>query len=715
VELDQGLAKIIRQFAGEAQDLVSVATQCTLLLETGELTAEQVQLHYQELGRSLHTLKGTSATLGLDELAIMSHHLEDLVAPYRAESKPLPRSATDLILRSLDALMGRLHGHAEGRSDAMVDLSPLMEALAQATAPPAAPPPATALELPLPPAAAPEAPVPPPLAATALEAEAPVPTEELAWRIDATKVGVLTRDFERLRELQARLHERQRELQAIAEGRIQEMSIQMLRSSLRAICNTLDGDNDEAGDIVNSLEEDIKAISSQPVRVIVEPFHRAVRDLCRQLGKEARLNVVGGELTLDRRVLEALRGPLVHLIRNALDHGVEKPDVRELRGKHREAMLTVRVELTGNLLSVEVSDDGGGINLDKVRAAAEKRGLFTAAELDKFTEQQLQALLFVPGFSTQSEVTDLSGRGVGLDVVRQQLKALSGNVEVHSVEGQGTRFALTLPIEMGGSSVMVVRCGEAQIGLPMLSIETILRVKEDLISAGRSRVQLHYQEKLLPVADLGAMLALRQSLAPEPGGPLLILQSHGRRVAVTVDSVVGHFDVLIRALSEEVRELPAYQGAATLSRGEMVLVLRPDWVVAQAGPREGVIEGEGKRRALVVDDSLAARALLRASLESGGFTVHLASSGLQALQRLKTGVYDLMVCDVGMAEMDGLTLLRQVRSREGTRTLPVVVVSGKDSPADRAAAFTAGASGFLSKADCASGRLLAEVNRVIAS
>lgn len=537
-----------------------------------------------------------------------------------------------------------------------------------------------------------------------------------SWRVATRHVISLMREVERLREVRLRLDERRRQMESIISVLIRlgmPSETAEARAAIVAIQRHLVADGEEAADIVDSLEEGLKAICTLPVRTVLEPLHRAVRDLCRQSGKEARLEVVGAEVSLDRRVLESLRAPLVHLIRNAVDHGVERPDDRERRGKHREGALVVRVEQQGNVLFLEVSDDGNGLDTEKIRAEAGRRGMIAAEQLAAMHPSQINELIFYSGFSTSTKVTETSGRGYGLDVVRSQLQSLQGQIEVQSIAGQGTRFIMTLPAELGSSPVLVVRCGEHDLGLPLLAVEHIRAARQKEIRAGANKIQLEYREQLLPIQDLGAIVGLRQPQSPHEGQPLLVVQTQGKRLALSVDEVLGDWDLVIRPLPAEVREVPAYQGSATLADGKLMLVLRPDWIVDKERQQEAPRAAAG-RRALVVDDSLTARALHRTMLEAGGFVVHTSSSAKQALEQLRSASYDVVVCDIGMEDMDGMALTAAIRGRAETRGLPVILVSAHDSEADRSKGLASGADGFLSKRDCEAGRLLAEVSAVIA-
>lgn len=713
--VDPLMQGLLQGFATEAQDLCEKVTRDLLDLERPGDGAAAARL-YDAVARGLHTLKGTAATVGLEDLSAIVHRLEDVLAPHRKASSALPGGVTDAMLRSLDAFLASVRAQADGRETE----SPLAEIHALLDSPAANGAPATAEDEPV---AAPGAgravertvatAAEKAAAEKAAAAEAALETDDGTWRVRVRDVMNLMREVERLRELRLRLEQRRRELEDAVAGLSAVPGLEDARLGLANLVRALGTDAEEAGDIVDSAEEGLKAIGTVPVRTILEPLRRAVRDLCRNLEKEAKVSLVGGDLALDRRVLTALRGPLIHLVRNAVDHGIEAPDTREKRGKHREGAVTVRLEQQGNMLFVTVEDDGGGVDSDRIREVAIDRGVASADKLATMAPSQVQQLIFEPGFSTARKITDTSGRGVGLDVVKNQVRGLEGHVEVQSTPGQGSRFVLTLPVEFGSSPLLAVRAGEHRFGVPMPAIEALVATEKKNLRVGRSRVQVAYRDQLVPVHLLGSMLGLGQPGVPEEGQVLLILQSQGHRLAIAVDEVLGDRDLVIRPLPLELREVAAYQGAATLAGGELLLVLRADWLVdTTAKPLVGDGAG-GSRRALVVDDSLTARALHRTMLESGGFTVHTASSGPQALDQLKNATYDVVVCDIGMDVMDGYQFTQALRQRVDTRQLPVVLVSAHDSDTDRSRGLAAGADAFLSKKECVSGRLISEISAVM--
>lgn len=685
---DELMRELLKAFEGEAAGLLSQASQALMELESAGAAEARGPL-YMKLGRALHTLKGSGATCGLVDVSELAHKLEDRLAPLKADARPLPPEEADLLLKGLDVIRQRVKAHVKGHGGSLVNVQQAMPELyglaPQAEGASGTSRPASGTE-------------------GDSAAAADDPLSESAWKVDEQQVLGMLRDLEHLREHQLGLRDRRRDLeqarQVLKGGRLEEA-----RTRLGLLEAALAHDAENAATVVERLEERLKAIHSLPVGRLLEPLARTVRDACRLTGKQARLALLGGEQMVDKRLLEALHGPLLHLVRNAVDHGIEAPDVRDAAGKHKEGVITLRFEQQGNLLLVEVADDGGGVNPEKLREAALRRKLRSEVELRAMDEKALLELIFESGFSSKEDVTRLSGRGVGLDVVRSQVRALKGNVELSSRVGQGTRFILTLPLELGATPLMMARVDAQVFGLPVAAVESVLSVGRAALSGGR-QPRLDFRGQWLELADLGALLGLRPPVQPEAGQTLLVLQHGGRRLALLVDGVDGDAELVLMPLPVELglSARNPYAGACLYLGAELVLALRPEWVLARAVETPASsIQG---RRALVVDDSLTARAMHRVALESGGFSVLLASSGAQGLELLAKTPVDVVVCDVQMDGMDGFEFTRALRAQAATRELPVILVSMSESEEDRRRGREAGADAFLSKKDCAAGRLL---------
>jgi two-component system chemotaxis sensor kinase CheA len=685
--VDPLLAEPLALFVAEAEGYVQAANECLLALERGD--GDPARRH-QQLARLLHTLKGTAATFGLAGLSDAAHRMESAAELAREAPGPMPAQLADALLRCLDGFLATLRACAAGREEPAYPPALLAALGAQRTQRDAAPP------------------------AALLDPDPPDAPELASWPVQAGDIAAFTREIEHLRDLQLRIDARARELARVletAESLLEGPRLRPLRARLADLRGGLAGDAEETAEVIAALDDGVKRICTLPVRAVLDPLHRAVRDLCRASGRRARLSIIGGDAVLDRRLLDALRGPLVQLVRNAVDHGVEPPEARRAAAKDPEAQIVITVAQQGNLVFIIVADDGAGIDRAAVGAAAVARGLVTRELLAAMSEPEVDRLVFLPGLSTRAEVSEVSGRGVGLDVVLEEVRALDGWIDVQTTPGQGTRFTIHMPMEIGSSWLLVVGAGGGQYGVPLGAIETLVAAREAAMRVSRRHMLLEHQEALIPIVDLGWLLGVRERKAPAAGQPLLILQAEGRRIALAVDQVAGEQDLVVRALPPELRALPEWQGAATLARGDFLLVLRPEWMVRQDARAEQVVT----RRVLVADDSVTARALHRSVLESGGYTVHAVPSGEQALQQLSDTVYDVVISDVTMAPggLDGIELLARIRATPMLARLPVILVSVAEDRELRARALALGADAYLTKKECASGRLLGEVAVVL--
>jgi chemotaxis protein histidine kinase CheA len=685
--VDPSLAEPLALFVTETEGYARTANECLLALERGE---GDLPRRHQQLARVLHTLKGTAATFGLTGLAEAAHRMESAIDLAREAGSPLPASLVDALLRCVDGFVATLRACAAGREE-----PPFPQALIAALGSP------RPRRLSIPPPATPD--------------PGPAEPPELAsWPVAAEDIAAFTREIEHLRDLHLRIDTRARELARILDGADALLSaprLRPLRARLAELRSCLTDDGEETFEVIAALENGIKRICTLPVRTVLDPLHRAVRDLCRGSGKRARLSIVGGDAVLDRRLLDALRGPLVQLVRNAVDHGVERPEVRRAANKDPEAQIVINVGQQGNLVFIEVADDGAGLDRAALGAVALANGLVTREQLEAMTAPEIDRLVFYPGLSTRAEVSEVSGRGVGLDVVLGEVRNLDGSIDVQTRPGQGTRFTIQMPMELGSSWLLVVSAVVGSYGVPLAGVETVLAARDEAMRVGRRHMSLEYLESLIPIVDLGWLLGQRERRAPPAGQPLLVIQADGKRIALAVDQIIGEQDLVVRALPPELSALPQWQGAATLARGDFLLVLRPEWMVNQDSRAEQVMT----RRILVVDDSVTARALHRSILESGGYTVHGVPSAEQALHQLADTAYDAVIADVVMApgELDGLELLARIRAAQALSQLPVILVSVSEDRELRARGLALGADAYLTKKDCASGRLLGEVAAVL--
>lgn len=470
--------------------------------------------------------------------------------------------------------------------------------------------------------------------------------------------------------------------------------------------------------LTDDLAREVLAARLQPARPFLLGFERALRDAARQAGKRARLVVGASAVELDRHTMERLRAPLLHLIRNAADHGLEDPATRAAAGKSPVGTVRLDAYNAGGQVEVTVADDGSGVNFAAVLDSAARRGVTLpdggalvdgGPDLDALTE-----LLFTPGFSSREQVTDLSGRGVGLDVVRTQARQLGGDVTLRSTQ-QGTTVTLRVPLTLATTRVAVVRCGEQLLAVPVTWVERAGRAGPLRTLEGR-RV-LRIGEQTVPATPLLTLLdaEARATGEPEPGTFLLVRQGP-QRLALLVDALVGEQEIVIKPLRWPLQGAPHLEGAAILPSGQVVPVLNVRALHlpatrAPAGVPETAVPAAP--RVLLAEDTAVTRQLLAQILQQGGFEVLAVPDGAQAFAALRAQPPDLLLTDVEMPELGGLELVRRVRADPRTADLPVVLLTSLGAPGDRAAGAEAGADAYLVKGEFSQEALLHTVRRLL--
>lgn len=449
------------------------------------------------------------------------------------------------------------------------------------------------------------------------------------------------------------------------------------------------------------LAEALRELRMVPFSEACAGLERVARDVGRDAGREVELVLAGADVRLDRAVAEALRAPLVHLVRNAVDHGLEAPEAREARGKPARGRVTVSAVLRGGEVEIAVEDDGRGLDLAAIRTRARREGLPEEPDASA-----LARLVFLPGFTTARAVTDVSGRGVGLDAVRAGVEALQGSVDVVTRPGAGTRFVLVVPLTLVALRALLVRSGGEILAVPGSHLRRVLAVHpEDVVpSGGRDTVRVDGAP--VAVAVLSEVLGLPTSPPPprHASVPLAVVAAGGRQVALAVDALLSEQEVQIRGLGARVSRLPHLAGSALLPDGAVALILHVPAVVATALGRSAspalhqAREAPRRRkRVLLVDDSPTTRTLERSILESAGYAVATAADGEEAWALLLREGADALVADVEMPRLDGFALTEQVRASTRHAALPVVLVTARDAEADRARGLAAGANAYLVK------------------
>jgi two-component system chemotaxis sensor kinase CheA len=468
-----------------------------------------------------------------------------------------------------------------------------------------------------------------------------------------------------------------------------------------------------------ALDEEIRRVRMLPFREACEGLQRTVRDLATAQGKEVELVLPSDAVELDRSILERLKDPLLHLVRNALDHAIEPPTQRRKAGKPRRGRVTVAATLHGSQVEVTVEDDGKGLDAESIAEQARRRGLALPENADERSR-----LIFLPGFSTSQLVTEVSGRGVGLDVVKTSVESVHGTVSVASTPGQGTRFTLTVPLTLTTLRGLLVEAGGQVFAFAGTNVKAVLRVGLNDIHPVEGREMVRHDGRLVPLASLVELLGLPGSESAGAPGllPVVIAAAGERQAAFAVDALLEEQEITVKSLGPRLAHIPHVAGASTLPSGRIALILNAGDLVRHAlGQSPGRQLADAlttpaqatRRRLLLVEDSVTTRALERSILEAAGFEVLVAADGEDAWQILQAQGADLVVTDVEMPRMDGFALTEAIRGSNRFRDLPVILVTALESDRDKARGIEVGADAYLLKSGFNQQRLLETIAQLL--
>ena len=461
--------------------------------------------------------------------------------------------------------------------------------------------------------------------------------------------------------------------------------------------------------LAHRLYDEVVASRMQPFSEGMHGLSRLVRDMARELGKKVRLEVLGEATPVDRDILDKLEAPLTHLIRNALDHGLETPGERAEAGKPPEGRLTVEARHVAGMLNISVADDGRGVLQERLRAKVVEKGLVHPGMAPGLSKGELLEFLFLPGFSTTGKVTEISGRGVGLDVVFTMAQEVGGSVRVESTEGRGTRFVLLLPLTLSVIRTLLVEIDAEIYAMPLTRIDRIFRVPPADLRVVEDRQFYPLDGENIGIVDARQLFRLPQPAAPVDLCHLLVFSDRMNRYGLVVDRFLGQQDLVVRPLDARLGKLANISAGAILEDGSPVLILDVDDLVrsidqllVHGRPRKVGVDRAAQeagrcRRILVVDDSLTVREVERKLLETEGYEVTVAVDGMDGWNNLQAGAFDLVVSDVDMPRMNGIELVRKIKTDPLLKDLPVMIVSYKDREEDRLRGLEAGANYYLAK------------------
>jgi two-component system chemotaxis sensor kinase CheA len=745
------IKRLMATFLGELDEHVRSLNRDLLALEkdpSGPIRAEA----FATMLRAAHSLKGAARSVNVVAIESASHLLEELFISGRDGPSGFDRELFSLLFASVDAIEEagiRLREQADLADSPLVALIPHLEAAAARSTRDAPPPPSR------------PASIAGPSTAPAPEATSEAPVGSVFARVPAEKLDALLTHSGELLVARRRVGSRADDLTMIreflgrwrAEWRLAEKpmaaflgnrddpsgpftprvtstlrrageNLGRLERDLDRLASAMTGDRVQLDQAAGRLEDEVRRARMLPFAEACQGLERTVRDVARAVDKQVDLVVEGGRVEIDRSVLEALKDPLRHLVHNAVDHGLETPGRRVELGKSPRGRVTVAASLRGSEVAVTVADDGSGLDLDALREQARRRGFDEPPDV-----RDLERMIFLPGFSTAGRITSISGRGVGLDVVKDRLERLHGTIDLASEPGSGARFTLAVPLTLTTLRALLTSAGGQVFAFATTNVQKLVRVgAEDFRGVERRRV-LSTGGPLLPVASLAETLGLPY-VEPSGKAPGVIVAAGERRMVFLVDDFLSEQEITVKGLGARVRHARFFSGAAIQPSGKIALMLNAASLVRAALSRgSGATSSPAsmapsarsrpstpapsKKRLLVVDDSATARSLGKGLLEAEGYEVAVAVDGEDGWRALQEWSPDLLISDVEMPRMDGFALTRAVRASPRFSRLPVVLYTSRGLEADRTRGLEAGADAYIVKGAGDQEPLLATVAQLL--
>ena len=700
--------------------------------------------------RITHTVKGAANTVGVRGLATLTHNLEDILLAFSRRGAVPPRAIGEILMNAADCL--------ESMSEALTGLAPppaqALEVLQQVLDC------ANHIDREGISVADPQPPAPP--IADASDSRAPTPAETVVattpvLRVPAPMIDELLRLVGETIILTGQIHERLRRTIGETRGMREQFRLaHSLSSELEQLIDVRDltkaglragGDLDplefdqfnelhscsrrlieateDSRESASMLEEHLAELDAMlsnqrqvnvesqeavlqtrmvPVKSVLSRLERSVRQTCRATGRQVELQVAGGETLIDSDVLSDLVDPLMHLLRNAVDHGIEDEAGRRFHGKPATGRIDLEFRRDGNQIVVRCSDDGAGLDLTAIRHAAEARGLVSPAEM--LSDEEVFRLILRPNFSTRSRATHVSGRGIGLDAVYSRVLQLNGSLELATESGQGLVVELRLPITLISTHALLVRAGGEVSALSNRGVEQVLHSRSGELRTTAGETSYCIGDEVYPACYLSALLGGTSTAQSDDGGAVLLVRAETGITGVIVSAVLDNREIVVKSLGRYIPRIPGIAGATILGDGavrpvidlpDLLRVTRTGSAQVQSEPANLVVETPSQRTALIVDDSLSARRSLAQFVQDSGYEVRTARDGLEAVELIETKPPDLLLVDLEMPRMNGLELTYHVRARAETRNLPVIMVTSRSTQKHRQMAEAAGVDAYLTK------------------
>jgi two-component system chemotaxis sensor kinase CheA len=762
--------EILQDFLIESFELIEQLDQDLVELES---RPDDLDL-LNRIFRVAHTIKGASSFLNFDVLTHLTHHMENLLNMARHGDLVIDADVMDVILESIDlmkALLVRIRdsggdsglevGPCVGRLDAVANGTPIVAAETIAAPAPTQEPIAVAEEEPdysgmsdaeveaeierliaqrqaedaakraqksskpqetkaesapapvaVTPPAAPKAPSEPAPVVKAASAPAPrkvEPKEEGENRGSSSVEQTIRVDVKRLDHLMNLIGEL-----VLGKNRLIKINDDVEeRYEGEAFLEELNQVVSIVSLVTTDLQIAVMKTRMLPIGKVFNKFPRMIRDLSRELNKKIELEITGEDTELDKSIVEEIGDPLVHIIRNSCDHGIETPEVRLAAGKDETGTIHLKAYHEGNHIVIQIIDDGKGLDVDMLKTKSMEKGIITEKEADTMTEKEAFGLIFRPGFSTAAQVTSVSGRGVGMDVVKTNIEKLNGMIDIDSEVGKGTSMKLKIPLTLAIIQALLVGVQEEYYAIPLASVLETVRISKDEIYTVESRSVMRLRDEVLSLVHIGDIFEVERVFDNSEHAYVVVLGLAESKIGLIVDSLVGQEEIVIKSLGEYLKGIEGIAGATIRGDGGVTLIVDVAALMqmaksvkstvgqesAEAKGRSGIKNKPSDYKVMIVDDSKTDRTIMRKSLEPLGITLVEATDGVEALNILKQGdhIFDGMLVDIEMPRMDGYTLASEIKKYNKYKNLPLIAVTSRTGKADRMRGVESGMVEYITK------------------
>ncbi|RKY41561.1 MAG: hybrid sensor histidine kinase/response regulator [Candidatus Makaraimicrobium thalassicum] len=697
-------SKFIGQFKSETREHIQKLNQGLLKLERAPASKELLEV----LMREAHTIKGSATMMGYERITDIAHRMEDGFEKALKQGFMIEKAHFDLLFECLDTIEGLLEDkvtwEAKGINRPYLEgLCGSVERIFSGEVPGKQKKEVMKERG----KAKKEDTIPPVISSAAVETIR-VGTDRLNKLMNLS--GELVISKIRLNEL----------VRSLAESTGYREDID---KNTTALIRELQKADENIDFSTSNIQDEVMNLRMISVSYLFNTFPRAMRDLAREKGKDIELEIRGEDTRLDKTIIDEMKDPVMHLLRNAVDHGIEEPGVREGRNKPASGKIILHAYQKGSQIIIEVSDDGAGIDVNKIREQAVNKGIISGERIAEMADEQIFQLLFTPGFSTKEHVTDVSGRGVGLDVVRERIAKLKGMIEVESKPGAGTRFIMKLPLTLAITESLLVVSGRETFAVPIDAIVETIRVTPKEIKTVETKEAITVRGHIIPLIRLNEIFGISpRGISEKKFFPVVVVQYVEKRAGLLVDRLLGRQEIIGKSLGKPLKKLKNIAGGTILGDGSIIFILNIPSIIESAegavvkkpGPEPARHPAKKKQKTILLAEDVLSTAMLEKNiLESAGFSVVVARDGDEALKRVSQEKFDLIITDILMPKMDGFELTERLKKDKLYKDIPVIIVTTREGDADKRRGLKAGAEAYILKREFTSEGLLDILERLI--